>query len=308
MVVGQALLEIRDARLYRETHGSFEAYLDERWGVSRSRGYQLIDAARVTKALSTGVDLDPPANEAQARALVPLAGDEQAMVEAWRDLRAHHDGRVTADLVRQAVSERMAREAFCREPITASEPLLPETPSEVSPPSEAGGLYELGDHRLLCGDATSTTDVSRLMGGKRASLLFTSPPYLDVRLFGEGRDLSVDYLARFLPIFAGHAELIVVNLGLVRRGNAVVRYWDTYIKAAGRGWALSPRLEHLGQRRERRSTTRTRRLLLTAARVVTRLWQGAQAPLSHRAECERRKAHYDHPPTGRRGPCERASR
>ena len=130
MVVGQALLEIRDARLYRETHGSFEAYLDERWGVSRSRGYQLIDAARVTKALSTGVDLDPPANEAQARALVPLAGDEQAMVEAWRDLRAHHDGRVTADLVRQAVSERMAREAFCREPITASEPLLPETPSE----------------------------------------------------------------------------------------------------------------------------------------------------------------------------------
>jgi hypothetical protein len=97
VAVGQALLEIRDARLYRETHGSFEAYLDERWGVSRSRGYQLIDAARVTKALSTDVDLEPPANEAQARSLVPLAGDEQAMVEVWRDLRVEHGGRVTAD-------------------------------------------------------------------------------------------------------------------------------------------------------------------------------------------------------------------
>jgi DNA modification methylase len=232
VAVGQALLEIRDARLYRETHGSFEAYLDERWGVSRSRGYQLIDAARVTKALSTDVDLEPPANEAQARSLVPLAGDEQAMVEVWRDLRVEHGGRVTADLVRQAVSERVAREAFCREPIAASEPALPETPPDVSPPSKAGGLYEIGEHRLLCGDATSAADASRLMSGERAALLFTSPPYLDVRLFGEGQDLSLEYLAKFLPVFAEHAELIVVNLGLVRRGNAVVRYWDTYIEAA----------------------------------------------------------------------------
>jgi DNA modification methylase len=232
VAVGQALLEIRDARLYRETHESFEAYLDERWGICRSRGYQLIDAAKVAAALSTAVDLEPPVNEAQARALVSLVGDEKAMIEVWRDLRVEHGGRVTADLVRQAVSERIAREAFCREPITASEPTLPKNSSEVSPPSEPNGLYALGGHRLICGDATNATDASRLMDGNRATLLFTSPPYLDVRLFGEGQDLSVDYLAKFLPIYAEHAELIVVNLGVVRRGNTVVRYWDAYIEVA----------------------------------------------------------------------------
>jgi hypothetical protein len=42
--VGEALAEIRDAQLYRETHRSFEAYLRERWGVN---GPRLIDARDV---------------------------------------------------------------------------------------------------------------------------------------------------------------------------------------------------------------------------------------------------------------------
>lgn len=41
-----------------------------------------------------------------------------------------------------------------------------------------GDLYALGDHRLLCGDATQADDVQRLMDGQRASLFATDPPYL----------------------------------------------------------------------------------------------------------------------------------
>jgi DNA modification methylase len=40
-----------------------------------------------------------------------------------------------------------------------------------------GDLWTLGRHRLLCGDATKTEDVTLLMGGKRANLLLTDPPY-----------------------------------------------------------------------------------------------------------------------------------
>jgi DNA modification methylase len=40
-----------------------------------------------------------------------------------------------------------------------------------------GDLWTLGRHRLLCGDATKTDDVQRLMGGKKANLLLTDPPY-----------------------------------------------------------------------------------------------------------------------------------
>ena len=45
------------------------------------------------------------------------------------------------------------------------------------PRSRPGELWRLGDHRLLCGDATSSADVERLLGGARAAMAFTDPPY-----------------------------------------------------------------------------------------------------------------------------------
>jgi DNA modification methylase len=43
--------------------------------------------------------------------------------------------------------------------------------------TEAGQLWGVGDHRLLCGDATKAEDVARLMGKERAVLFVTDPPY-----------------------------------------------------------------------------------------------------------------------------------
>ena len=45
------------------------------------------------------------------------------------------------------------------------------------PQVKPGELYRLGDHMLLCGDSTSKEDVSRLMGGVQADMIFTDPPY-----------------------------------------------------------------------------------------------------------------------------------
>jgi len=42
---------------------------------------------------------------------------------------------------------------------------------------EPGQLWELGDHRLLCGDSTKKEDVERVMGGEKAALCLTDPPY-----------------------------------------------------------------------------------------------------------------------------------
>ena len=52
------------------------------------------------------------------------------------------------------------------------EPELPEEPK-----SSVGQVYQLGRHRLMCGDSTSIDDVSKLMNGAQADMLLTDPPY-----------------------------------------------------------------------------------------------------------------------------------
>lgn len=42
---------------------------------------------------------------------------------------------------------------------------------------QLGDLYDLGDHRLLCGDATRKEDIERLMNNQKADMVFTDPPY-----------------------------------------------------------------------------------------------------------------------------------
>jgi DNA modification methylase len=56
-----------------------------------------------------------------------------------------------------------------------------------APRTKPGDLWQLGDHRLLCGDATKADDVARLLDGAEPKLLATDPPY-GVSLDGSWRD------------------------------------------------------------------------------------------------------------------------
>lgn len=51
--------------------------------------------------------------------------------------------------------------------------------------SKLGEIYQVGRHRVMCGDSTKIEDVTRLMDGKKADMVFTDPPY--------GMDLDTDY-------------------------------------------------------------------------------------------------------------------
>jgi site-specific DNA-methyltransferase (adenine-specific) len=52
---------------------------------------------------------------------------------------------------------------------------VPEVPEE--PKAKLGDIYQLGNHRLMCGDSTSEEYVAKLMNGVKADMVFTDPPY-----------------------------------------------------------------------------------------------------------------------------------
>src|SRR5579862_2152352 len=76
------------------------------------------------------------------------------------------------ELLRDPITEERADEA----------PPLPETAT-----SQLGDLWLLGEHRVLCGDATSAEAVARLLNGRKPLLMVTDPPY-GVNLDSEWRD------------------------------------------------------------------------------------------------------------------------
>lgn len=47
----------------------------------------------------------------------------------------------------------------------------------AEPKTKTGDIYQLGRHRLMCGDSTSVTDIESLLGGNKIDLVLTDPPY-----------------------------------------------------------------------------------------------------------------------------------
>lgn len=104
-------------------------------------------------------------------------------------------------------------------------PEIKPGPSKVRP----GDAFRLGGHRLLCGDCTVKENVERLMAGEKADMVFTSPPYSDLRDYGGNLDLDPKRLSK---LFDWPAAIFAVNLGLIIREREIVQYWNTYLEEA----------------------------------------------------------------------------
>jgi DNA modification methylase len=109
---------------------------------------------------------------------------------------------------------------------------VPEVDADAPTICQPGDLWQLGRHRLLCGSSTDKAHIDRLMDGQKSKLLFTSPPYSDMREYNGGKDLSVDSIALFLDCYESFAALQAVNLGIQRKDGEVYPYWNVYIDAA----------------------------------------------------------------------------
>jgi ParB-like chromosome segregation protein Spo0J len=63
----------------------------------------------------------------------------------------------------------------------------PAVPPVTETTITQGDIYQLGVHRLMCGDATNPKDVQALMDGRQADMVFTDPPY-GINYLPEGKD------------------------------------------------------------------------------------------------------------------------
>ena len=100
--VGDALLKIRDARLYRASHASFEDYCREKWGMTRRRADQLIEASAVVIGLASENHGSQITTERQARELAKVPESSRAEVLK----QAAEAGPVTAKAIKEAAEKR----------------------------------------------------------------------------------------------------------------------------------------------------------------------------------------------------------
>lgn len=69
---------------------------------------------------------------------------------------------------------------------------VPEPPA--GPKAKLGDIYQLGAHKLMCGDSTDPETVAKLMDGEKAGMVFTDPPYgmkLDTNYYGMVNNLAI---------------------------------------------------------------------------------------------------------------------
>lgn len=115
---------------------------------------------------------------------------------------------------------------------------VPDVATEGTPLTSAGDIYELGAHRVLCGDSTDSEAVARLMDGKKANLSFSSPPYNAGALEIDGNESTqkkyqsyddnktedeyFQFLFDFLSTAMMFSDEQFVNIGLVEKNKRVI--------------------------------------------------------------------------------------
>lgn len=205
---GKALMELRDRRLYRNTHRTFEEYCRDRFGYSRRQPYLLMDAAVVFENLVEKCDpLDHilPTNERQVRPLVKLEPQQQQ--EVWQQAVEQVGGKVPSGRVVKDIVDRIRERTKVPNPYHLGEIciLQPKDNPELRGKAGYWGVVtHVGEYSctIQCWDGDYTAKVEQL---KSLELLSEDCKFMEqlcmrLRRLHEvaGRDEAVDWLLQGL--------------------------------------------------------------------------------------------------------------
>lgn len=129
LATGSALKEIRDERLYREDHKTFESYVKSKWGFDRTHAYRLIESSDIKKDLSPVGDKIPKASEInterQLRELRTVPSEAiEAVVEKAAEIAG--DAPITAKVLKEAREQVLAEPEELVYEDVPDEPKIPD--------------------------------------------------------------------------------------------------------------------------------------------------------------------------------------
>jgi DNA modification methylase len=200
-----------------------------------AKGTIIAGHGRLAAATRLGLDQVPVIrlghlSDAQRKALV-IADNQLALNAGWDEV-------ALSNLVRELDSEKFELDllgfdsadldrylaGLDGDAAAEEETEIPELP--VIPTTRPGDLWILGEHRLLCGDATVVTDVERLMDGQLADMAALDPPYnVDYANASKNKSLAKDRRILNDALGDGFYQFLYdtcVNLLLVTKGACYV--------------------------------------------------------------------------------------
>ena len=216
-------------------------------GHTRLKAAQSLGMGEVPVVRFEGSDLDATAYAiADNRSAEFSEWDQPALAALLEQLRSE-DALDGIGFSVEDIDEILA-ELAAAEPKEIDDPGPGEPP--VDPVSQAGDLWVLGEHRLLCGDSTSLDDVERVMAGNKAHLVATDPPYL-VDYTGErpnesGKDWTDSYREIDIKDAEGFFRSTFTNVLEVLGPNAAIYCWHAHKRVGllSRVWEELGILDH----------------------------------------------------------------